>query len=135
MTKEERREYKRKRYAEHREERKIRMRKWREGHREEYNDFMKKYQAKELNQYGKTKNSIRGLSNKILKSVHSKLSGYEIHHCFGYEDPDKFIYIPKSLHAKIHQLLRDKKIPADSDHWFAIRDLVNSCEEYTYIRA
>ena len=135
MTKEERREYMRKYYAEHREY----YKKWRAEHREEYREYqrgyMKKWKAEDLNNNGVTKNRIRHESGRILDNCHTKLPGYEIHHCFGYEDPNKFIYIPKSLHLQIHQLLRDKKIPADSDHWFAIRDLVNSCEEYTYIRA
>lgn len=91
--------------------------------------------SEDLNSNGIPKCNIRTRSRKILGKCHAKLPGYEIHHCFGYEDPNKFLYIPKSLHLKIHQFLRDNKIPADSDHWFAIRELVNSCEEYTYIRA
>ncbi len=149
MISERRREYLRKYLKKWRSEHKEDMRKRRSDHpeyrarqmkrrserREEYNASHRKYRAENLNTHGVPKSRIRVMSGKILDSCHAKLSGYEIHHCFGYEDPNRFIYVPKSLHIQIHQLLRDKKIPADSDHWFAIRDLVNSCQEYTYIRA
>lgn len=103
-------------------------------HPEEHRAMMRKSLAQNVNKNGVTKHLIRTQSRKILFCTHDKLSDYEIHHCFGYEDQNKFIYIPRDLHLKIHQLLRDKNIPADSDHWNVIRDLVNSCEEYTYIR-
>ena len=149
MTNEERREYMKKyraergeqiramhnKYnAEHKEERNARYRKKYAEHIEERREYSRKYRAENLNSNGVTKSCVRVMSGKILKKSHTKLPGYEIHHCFGYENPGKFIYIPKSLHLKIHQLLRDKKIPSDSDHWNIIRDLVNSCEEYTYIK-
>ena len=141
MTEEERREYRRKymrKYrAEHREERNERMRKYRAEHREEINErmrkHMRKYCAQDLNGSGKRKNNIRTQSRMYLFAKHSRIEGYEIHHCFGYEDYKKFIYIPKQLNIDIHQLLRDRNIPSDKDHWNAIRDLVNSCEQYTYI--
>ena len=132
--KEEIREYKRKWRAEHRDKINARHRKYRADHIEEYNDMKRKYRAEDLNKYGVTKSSIRVTSGRILDKCHAKLPNYEIHHCFGYDDAEKFIYIPKSLHLQIHQLLRDKNIPSDSDHWNYIRELVNSCEEYTYIR-
>lgn len=124
----------RERRAEHKEELNARMRERRSKRREEFNARMKIKRAEDMNSNGVTKSYIRVESGRILDKCHAKLSGYEIHHCFGYEDPSKFIYIPRELHIKIHQLLRDKKIPADSDHWHLIRELVNSCEEYTYIR-
>ena len=110
------------------------VRKYISEHREEYNAHMRKFLAEDLNSQGRTKQSIRTMSRYILRKCNAKLKGYQIHHCFSYDYPGKFIYIPKSLHLKIHQLLRNKNIPADSDHWMAIRDLVNSCEEYVYIR-
>lgn len=145
MTPEERRKYRaehleefkarrRKRMSERKEERKEYMRKWISEHREHWSAMMRKNRAEDLNKNGVTKHSIRSMSGRILEKCHANLQGYEIHHCFGYDDAEKFIYIPKSLHIKIHQLLRDKKIPSDSDHWNVIRELVNSCEDYTYIR-
>ena len=123
---------------EHREEYNARKGKWRDEHREEYKSYQKKYQKKyiamDVNTEGVTKNRIRTQSARILYNTHAKISGYEIHHCFGYEDPNRFIYIPKTLHTQIHRLLREKNISAESNHWNAIRDLVNSCEEYTYVR-
>ena len=135
MTKEEHREYLRKYRAEHREEYRARMRKRYAEHQEEKKSWMRKYQARDLNKKGVSKNSIRSMSWRILERCLSKLPGYEIHHCFGYEDPEKFIYIPKSLHLKVHQFLRDNGITSNTDHWNYIRDLVNSCEEYTYIKS
>ncbi len=143
MTLEEQRKYRKKYYAEHREERREYLRKYMKKyrkkyiaeHREEHKARVRKYQSEDLNNNGVPKKTIRANSRSILKKCHSKLPGYEIHHCFGYEDPEKFIYIPKSLHDKIHKLLRDNHISVDSDHWNSIRELVNSCEDYTYIRA
>ena len=103
-------------------------------HREEHNERKRQYRNEDINDTGVTKHHIRCRSRLILYNSHAKLTGYEIHHCFGYEDPNKFIYIPKTLYTQIHQLLRDNNLHADSDHWNVIRDLVNSCEEYTYIR-
>ena len=97
-------------------------------------EYNKAYQKADLNSLGQTKNSIRCASNAILKQMNLKIPGYEIHHCFGYDDPSKFIYISKSLHLKIHQFLRDNNIDAGSDHWMAIRDLVNSTDEFMYIK-
>lgn len=110
------------------------VKKWRAEHREEFSRHEKKRRAEDVNSDGKRKSSIRKRSRLILLDIHAKLQGYEIHHCFGYDDPNKFIYIPKTLHTQIHQLLRYNNIPADSDHFNIIRDLVNRCEEYTYIR-
>lgn len=97
--------------------------------------YHKTYQMSNLNNNGITKVSIRNRSKYILhiKRNHSKLENYEIHHCFGYDDPNKFIYIPKYLHLEIHQRLRDLNISADSNHYNAIVDLINSCQQYTYI--
>lgn len=137
MTPEQKEEYKayqRQYRAEHRDKLFERRRKYFDEHRAQFNASMKKLLAEDVNSNGITKNCIRARSNRLLYKSHEKLPGYQIHHCFGYEDPAKFIYIPKSLHLQIHQLLRDKKIPADSDHWMAIRDLFNSCQEYTYIK-
>ena len=102
---------------------------------EEYNAYSKKYLQNDLNSYGKTKSNIRAKSRCILfkERRHAKLKDYEIHHCFGYDDPSKFIYIPKSLHNKIHQYLRDNNIDTDNDHYDVIKYILNDCQEYTYI--
>ena len=100
-----------------------------QAHKEQY----KAYKKADVNSLGQTKHSIRKKSNNILKQMNLKIPGYEIHHCFGYEDASKFIYISKSLHLKIHQYLRDNKISADTDHWMAIRDIVNDTDEFMYI--
>lgn len=114
----------------HKEQSKEYMKAWREANREQ----VKAYQNSDVNSLGQTKNSIRMKSLHILKRMNLKIPGYEIHHCFGYEDSSKFIYISRALHLKIHQYLRDNNINADSDHWMAIRDLVNDTNEFTYIK-
>lgn len=107
---------------------------WRQAHKEERNAYMKAYYKSELNSLSQTKHSIRLKSQRILKKMNLNIPGYEIHHCFGYEDPSKFIYCSKELHLKIHQFLRDNNIDAGSDHWMTIRDLVNSTDEFMYIK-
>ena len=106
------------------------------GRRKDYcKEYSKDYQKNDLNSNGKTKNYIRMHSNRILfkQRKHIKLKDYQIHHAFGYDDPFKFIYIPKSLHNKIHQYLRDNNIDANSNHYDFIKQMINECQEYTYI--
>ena len=99
---------------------------WRQAHREEHNAYKKSYNKSDTNSLGQTKNSIRTKSIRYLFNTlrHTKVEGYEIHHCFGYNDYRKFIYIPKELHLQIHQFLRDNEIDADSDHYSRIEHLI-----------
>lgn len=127
---------------------------YRKAHREEIKAYMKEYHKayhkayqkahkEELKEYKKTNrnsnritlDNIRAKSNYYLFNQlnHTKLDNYEIHHCFSYNDYTKFIYIPKSLHLKIHKYLRDNKIDAKSEHYNEIVQLINECTEYTYI--
>ena len=121
-------------HEEHKEQHNAAMKAWHVEHREQVNEYKKAYQKAEVNSLGQTKESIRSKSRQILKKMNLHIPGYQIHHCFGYEDPSKFIYISKSLHLKIHKYLRDNNIDAGSDHWMAIRDLVNSTDEFMYIK-
>ena len=145
MTKEERKEYlkayrqahKEKMKAQHkawyeanRESEKVKCKAWREANR----DKLKAYKQSDVNSLGQTKESIRKKSLYILKKMHLNIPGYETHHCFGYEDASKFIYISKSLHLKIHKFLRDNHIDASNDHWMQIRDIVNDTDEFVYIK-
>ena len=75
----------------------------------------------------------KSLLGSDFRTWPEEIKDYEIHHCFGYDDPSKFIYISKSLHIKIHQYLRDNNIDADSNHYDYIKHMINECEEYTYI--
>ena len=117
-------------YAEHKEEAKASKK----AHKEHFKAYNKAYQKADVNSLGQTKKSIRQKSRRILKQMNLHIDNYEIHHCFGYEDPSKFIYISKSLHSKIHQYLRNNHIDAGSDHWMAIRDIVNDSDEFMYIK-
>ena len=125
-------------YEANKEACKASMKAWREDHKEEckeYNKaYMKAYYKSDINALGQTKHSIRLKSRYILKNMNLNIQDYEIHHCFGYENPSKFIYISNSLHLKIHQFLRDNKISADTDHWMQIRDIVNDTDEFMYIK-
>ena len=149
MTKEERKEYMKAWYEAHKEQSKAKKKEYNQAtkeernkyqkeyeqvHKEERNEYHKAYQKSDVNSRGQTKNSIRKKSLRILKKMHLNIPDYEIHHCFGYEDPSKFIYISKSLHLKIHRFLRDNKISADTDHWMQIRDIVNDTDEFMYIK-
>ena len=120
-------------YQAHKEEQKVYQKAWRQAHREE----QKAYNKSDTNSLGQTKQNIRAKSSRYLFNVlkHTKLKNYEIHHCFGYENYKKFIYIPKALHLQIHQFLRDNEIDADTDHYNKIVHLIIACEEYVYIKA
>lgn len=117
---------------------KANMKAWKEANKEHYKayqkEYMKEYRKSDVNANGETKHSIRLKSQRILKQMNLNIPGYQIHHCFGYEDASKFIYCSKELHRKIHQFLRDNNISADKDHWMQIRDLVNSTDEFLYIK-
>ena len=153
MTKEEIKEYYKVYYQEHKEEikasakayyqankeeRKAYSKAYKKAHKEQYNAYqkvyMKAYMKNEVNSLGQIKNAVRSKSRYILKHMNLNIPGYEIHHCFGYEDPAKFIYISKSLHLKIHEYLREHNIDAGKDHWMQIRDIVNSTDEFMYIK-
>ena len=118
----------------HKEECKAYDKAWREAHKEQYNAYRNAYTKSDLNSLGQTKHSIRMKSQYILKKMNLKIPGYQIHHCFTYDDASKFIYISKALHRKIHKYLKEHNIDADTDHWFQIRDIVNSTYEFVYIK-
>ena len=107
---------------------------YRQAHKEQYKDYIKAYMKNDVNSLGEKKNNIRQKSRYILKKMNLNIPGYEIHHCFGYEHPSKFIYCSKELHLKIHEFLRDNNIDASSDHWMQIRDIVNDTDEFMYIK-
>lgn len=118
------------------------MTKDRKEYQKEYNkayyqahkEQMKEYKRADVNSLGQSKHNIRVKSLYILKQMNLHIDGYEIHHCFGYEDPSKFIYCSREMHRTIHQYLRDNNIDASCDHWMAIRDLVNDTDEFMYIK-
>ena len=105
----------------HKEEKKAYSKSYRQAHKA----YQKVYTKSELNSLGQTKHSIRKKSQSILKKSGIKIPGYQIHHCFTYNDPSKFIYCSKETHLKIHQYLRDNNIDADSDHYEQIKHLLD----------
>ena len=144
MINEKIKEYKKAWYAAHREEHKAYMKTWHEAHKDEnkaymkayhesnkdkikayQNSYQKAYYKSDLNSLGKTKQSIRIKSQRYLKKYGTKIHGYEIHHCFTYDDPTKFIYCSREMHLKIHKFLRDNNIDADTDHYEQIKHLLN----------
>lgn len=124
--------------SEYREHKKARMREYANEYKKAcLREYGMAYKMKDLNSNGIPKSDIRVQSDHILfrQRKHAKLKGYEIHHCFSYDDPTKFIYIPKTLHNAIHKFLREHSIDASSNHYKYITELLNNCVEYTYISA
>ena len=125
MTKEERNAYSRAYYQTHKEKHKVIVKAWQEAHRQEINEYTRVYYKNDINSHGKSKGIIRMKSLYILKKSGTKIPGYQIHHCFTYNDPSKFIYCSKETHLKIHQYLRDNNIDADSNHYEQIKHLLD----------
>lgn len=126
MNRADRKEYHKAYQKAHKDEIKAYTKAWRQAHRDEQKAYKKAYNKSDTNSLGKTKQSIRSMSIYYLFKTlrHTKVEGYEIHHCFGYDDYRHFIYIPKSLHLEIHQYLRDNNIDADSNHYAQIEHLI-----------
>lgn len=140
MTKEEKKEYDRAYYQAHKQERKQEQKAYYEAHREErinhqkaynqahraeHNKWKKNYNKGDVNSLGQTKQSIRFKSYYYLTKNGSKIPGYEIHHCFTYDEPFKFIYCSKEMHRLIHSYLREHNIDADSEHYEQIKHLLD----------
>lgn len=125
MSKDERNEYMKAYYQAHKEQRKAYRKAYFQAHKEACYEKSKAYNKADVNSLGQTKQSIRLQSISILKKSGIKIPGYQIHHCFTYDEPSKFIYCSKELHLKIHQFLRDNNIDADSNHYEQIKHLLD----------
>ena len=151
MTKEERKEYSKAYNETHKEELKSRLKAYYAAHKQEtkalkkayyqahkeeviankkayyqaHKDERKAYFESDMNSLGQTKYNIRQKSGNYLRKYGKKIPGYQIHHCFTYDDPTKFIYCSKSLHLKIHEFLRENNIDADSNHYEQIKHLLD----------
>ena len=112
-------------YQAHKEENKAHKKAWQAANKEQYNAYQKAYTKSDVNSLGQTKQSIRYKSRRILNTSGIKIPGYQVHHCFTYDDPSKFIYCSKETHLKIHQFLRDNNIDADTDHYDQIKHLLD----------
>ena len=134
--KEDRKAYYKDYYQEHKEDRKAYNKDYYQEHKEDLKDYYKDYyqehkedrkayQKADVNSFGKTKNSIRNSSNYYLQKHGTKIPGYQIHHCFTYDDPKKFIYCSKEKHIEIHQYLRDNDINSDTYHYEQIKHLLD----------
>ena len=121
-------------YQAHKEELKAYAKAYNQANKDQVKAYSKEYKRADVNANGETKDSVRRKSRRILKQMNLHIDGYEIHHCFGYEDASKFIYCSREMHRTIHQFLRDNNISASCDHWMHIRDLVNSTDEFMYIK-
>lgn len=95
------------------------------AHKKKCYVYKKEFIKSDLNSLGKTKHSIRTRSQYYLRKSGIKIPDYQIHHCFTYDDPSKFIYCSKETHLKIHQFLRDNNIDADSNHYEQIKHLLD----------
>ena len=109
----------------HKEQTKAYQKAYKQAHKEQRNAYTINYMKNDVNSFGESKNNIRSKSRYILKKYGTKIPDYEIHHCFGYEDPTKFIYCSKEMHHLIHSYLRQHNIDADSDHYKYIKHLLD----------
>ena len=116
-------------YQAHKKEIKASKKSYRQAHKEQYKAYAKAYQKTymkaDVNSFGESKNNIRSKSRRILKRMNLHIDGYQIHHCFTYDDPTKFIYCSKEIHLQIHKFLRDNNIDADTDHYDKIKHLLD----------
>ena len=97
------------------------QREYYQKHKEE----KKAYKKADVNSFGKPKSNIRRESRRYIKKHGTKIPGYEIHHCFTYDDYKKFIYCSKEKHLEIHKFLRDNNINADTNHYEQIKQLLD----------
>lgn len=131
-----RKEYDKAYYQKHKEDRKAYQREYNQKHKDHYKDYQKSYreshkedkkayQRADVNSFGKTKHNIRNKSRRYLQKHGTKIPGFQIHHCFTYDDPYKFIYCSIEKHLEIHKYLRENKIEADTDHYEQIKHLLD----------
>ena len=109
----------------HKEQHKEDLKAYYQAHKEQVKAYTINYMKNDVNAFCETKNSIRQKSRYILKKSGIKIPDYEIHHCFTYDDPSKFIYCSREIHLQIHQFLRDNNIDADSNHYEQIKHLLD----------
>ena len=88
-------------------------------------EYVYDYMYSDTNSLGQTKHSIRGKSQYYLRKYGKPIEGYEIHHCFTYNEPYKFIYCPRKLHRLIHSYLKQHNIDADTEHYEYIKHLLD----------
>lgn len=128
--------YQRAYYQKHKEDRKAYQRAYRESHKDQYKDYQKSYREShkeddkaykkaDVNSFGIPKVKIRVKSNQYLKKHGTKIPGYQIHHCFTYDEPYKFIYCSIKKHLEIHKYLRENKIEAETNHYEQIKHLLD----------
>lgn len=133
---------------EHKEHLKEYQKNYKQTHKEQINDYNKNYQIvnkekikdyklnnrEHLNEYARNyakipnnqiKVNCRHKSHKYLKKYGQKIDDYQIHHCFTYNEPYKFIYCSKQMHKLIHEYLRAHNIDADSEHYQYIKHLLD----------
>lgn len=123
--KEEKKNYRKAYYQAHKEEEKEHNKSYYQAHKEEVNNYQKDYNKDDVNSSGQPKHLIRLQSRRYLSKQGTKIPGYEIHHCFTYDDPKKFIYCSKEMHQLIHSYLREHNIDADSNHYEQIKHLID----------
>lgn len=98
---------------------------YREANKIECAQYSQKYKAQDLNSLGQTKYSIRRKSQYYLRKYGKPIEGYEIHHCFTYNEPYKFIYCSRQMHRLIHSYLKQHNIDADTEHYEYIKHLLD----------
>lgn len=113
--------YQKEYYQKHKEDRKAYQKEYDQKHKED----KKAYRKADVNSFGIPKVKIREKSRRYLQKHGTKIPGYQIHHCFTYDEPYKFIYCSMEKHLEIHQYLRDNDIEPDTNHYEKIKHLLD----------
>lgn len=103
--------------------------------REYKNNWFKEYRNKDTNSEGILLTNIRVRSHKYLVNElgFEKIPGYHIHHCFTYDDEERFVYLPAWLHHRIHRFLKKNGISAKDDHYQLILPMLRESRVAVYL--
>lgn len=103
--------------------------------REYKNNWFKEYRNKDANSEGILLSNIRIRSHKYLKNDlgFTSIQGYHIHHCFTYDDAERFVYLPAWLHHKVHRFLKRNGISAKDDHYEQILPMLRESRVAVYL--
>ena len=106
-----------------------------EARRKRLASWFLSYKETQVNSEGTLLNYVRIKSKRhmVTHLGFEKIPGYNIHHCFSYDDPERFVYLPKALHLAIHRFLRLNKIDAKTDHFEQIRAMLEESRVAVYL--
>lgn len=103
--------------------------------REYKKNWFKEYKTRDANSEGTLFSTIRIKSHKYLVNEleFEKIQGYQIHHCFTYDNEERFVYLPSWLHHKIHRFLKKNGISSNTDHYNEILPMMRESRVAVYL--